>query len=318
MMVGFLCVGAAQAAVAGILLWRRPGALLLIAALALTAGAIGTWLISRTLGLPFLPGGHMEPIGFKDGVTVLFELASLPGLLLLASSDLAACDSPARASGRRPWRASGPPPSPSSSRPSCSAAASTTRRPSTRRWGTHSHGAGEEHADGSHGGVGEHLDGEHLASVDANDHAHGSGEPHAAGDDGGASHDHAAAGGAPSLFAAGKPGRPPRRRPRRRHGRERGAGARRRGWPRRRRTRRGSRPALRRRRGPRRRRLPRRRRRARGRRRRHGKGGGSHEKGGGHDEGGDGHEGDGHGGDGGEGEEPRGTPACPTSTTGAA
>ena len=88
MMVGFLCVAAAQAGFGALLLWRRPARLLLLAGVGLTLGALATWLVSRTAGLPFLPGGHMEPIGFKDGVTVLFELGSLPGLLLLFSSEL--------------------------------------------------------------------------------------------------------------------------------------------------------------------------------------------------------------------------------------
>lgn len=88
MMVGFLGVAAAQAAFGGLLLWIRPARLALAAALALTLGVLGTWFLSRTAGLPFLPGGHMEPIGFKDGVTVVFELGSLPGLLLLWSGEL--------------------------------------------------------------------------------------------------------------------------------------------------------------------------------------------------------------------------------------
>jgi hypothetical protein len=88
MMGGFLAVAALQVALGGLLLWRRPSGLLLVAALGLMLGSVGMWLMSRTMGLPFLPGGHIEPIGFKDGVTVLFELASVPGLLLLMSREL--------------------------------------------------------------------------------------------------------------------------------------------------------------------------------------------------------------------------------------
>ena len=88
MMVGFLVVAVLQVGLGGLLIWRRPDKLLLIAALGLMLGSVGMWLMSRTSGLPFLPGGHMEPIGFKDSVTVLFELATVPGLLLLMSPDL--------------------------------------------------------------------------------------------------------------------------------------------------------------------------------------------------------------------------------------
>ena len=90
MMVGFIAVAVAQVGLGGLLIWRRPDKLVLIAALGLMLGSVGMWLMSRTSGLPFLPGGHMEPIGFKDSVTVLFELATVPGLLLLMSPDLGA------------------------------------------------------------------------------------------------------------------------------------------------------------------------------------------------------------------------------------
>jgi hypothetical protein len=88
MTAGFLVVAALQAGLGGLLLFRRCGRLLLASGLALTLGALATWLVSRTLGLPFLPGGHMEPIGFKDGVTVLFEVGTVPLLALLMSPEL--------------------------------------------------------------------------------------------------------------------------------------------------------------------------------------------------------------------------------------
>jgi hypothetical protein len=84
MMAGFLVVGALQVALGGTLLWRRPGQRLIGAAAALMVCSIGLWAVSRTAGLPLLRDGHMEPVGFKDGVTVLLELATLPGLLLLS------------------------------------------------------------------------------------------------------------------------------------------------------------------------------------------------------------------------------------------
>ncbi|MEA2387214.1 MAG: hypothetical protein QOJ22_1388 [Thermoleophilaceae bacterium] len=84
MMAGFLIVAALQVALGGLLIWRRPGRRLIAAGAGLMVSAVGLWLVSRTVGLPLLRGGHMEPVGFKDGVTVLFELAALPGLLLLS------------------------------------------------------------------------------------------------------------------------------------------------------------------------------------------------------------------------------------------
>ena len=89
MFAGFLVVAALQVTLGALLLWRRPTRWLIVAGVALMVGSIGAWLMSRTQGLPFLEDGHTEPVGFKDGVTVLFELASIPALLLLLSRDLA-------------------------------------------------------------------------------------------------------------------------------------------------------------------------------------------------------------------------------------
>lgn len=88
MMAGFSAVAVLQAGLGALLLWRRPSAPVLIAAIALMLGSVGAWVMSRTVGLPLLPGGHMEPIGFKDGITVLFELGAVPGLLALMSREL--------------------------------------------------------------------------------------------------------------------------------------------------------------------------------------------------------------------------------------
>ena len=90
MQAGFLVVAVLQGALGvWLLLGRNLSKLQLVGALGLMLGSVQMWMMSRTIGLPFLPGGHMEPIGFKDGVTVLFELASVPGLLLLMSRELA-------------------------------------------------------------------------------------------------------------------------------------------------------------------------------------------------------------------------------------
>ena len=88
MFAGFLVVATLQIALGALLLWRRPSKLLIAAGLGLMVGSIAVWVLSRTQGLPFLEDGHTEPIGFKDGVTVLFELGSIPLLLLLLSREL--------------------------------------------------------------------------------------------------------------------------------------------------------------------------------------------------------------------------------------
>jgi hypothetical protein len=85
---GFIVVAVLQVALGARLLWRRPSRPLVAAGLALMVGSIGVWLVSRTVGLPFPEDGHQEPVGFKDGVTVLFELGAIPPLLMLLSRDL--------------------------------------------------------------------------------------------------------------------------------------------------------------------------------------------------------------------------------------
>ena len=85
---GFIVVAALQLLLGALLLWHRPSKPLVAAGLALMVGSIGVWLVSRTAGLPFPEDGHQEPVGFKDGVTVLFELGSIPALLLLLSREL--------------------------------------------------------------------------------------------------------------------------------------------------------------------------------------------------------------------------------------
>ena len=90
MLAGFIAAATLQLGFAAFLLRRRPDPLLIVAATALTVLAIGTWLVSRTRGLPFVDDGHVEPIGFTDALAVVFELGSLPGLLLLGSRELGA------------------------------------------------------------------------------------------------------------------------------------------------------------------------------------------------------------------------------------
>lgn len=101
MMAGFVVVALVQIGTGALLFLRGPSRGLLLLGLLLMVGSVGIWLWSRTLGLPFLPGGHMEPIGFKDGVTVLFELAAVPGLLAIGSPALGAVSLPSAQLGRQ-------------------------------------------------------------------------------------------------------------------------------------------------------------------------------------------------------------------------
>jgi hypothetical protein len=101
MMAGFTIVALAQMGVAALLFLRGPSLRLVAGGLVLMLGSVAVWLLSRTIGLPFLPGGHMEPIGFKDGVTVLFELAAVPGLMALTSPWLRQMSLPSPHLGRQ-------------------------------------------------------------------------------------------------------------------------------------------------------------------------------------------------------------------------
>jgi hypothetical protein len=97
MFAGFMVVAALQISAGVLLVSRRPSKRLIVALLALTLGSIGAWLLSRTNGLPYLE--DQEPIGFKDGITKLFEVASIPALLLLLSPELARVSLPSRRLG---------------------------------------------------------------------------------------------------------------------------------------------------------------------------------------------------------------------------
>ncbi len=107
MFAGFMVVATLQVALGALLFSRRASRLVIVGGLALMVGSIAVWVVSRTAGLPFLEDGHTEPIGFKDGVTVLFELASVPALLLLLSPDLARVSLPSPRLGSQTLAAAG-------------------------------------------------------------------------------------------------------------------------------------------------------------------------------------------------------------------
>jgi hypothetical protein len=85
---GFVVAGWAQVGLAvAVLVWpRRRG--LLLAAVLLSVGLIGAWIVSRTAGLPFgAHEGHPETVGFVDGAAVVLEvLAAVVGLALLVDT----------------------------------------------------------------------------------------------------------------------------------------------------------------------------------------------------------------------------------------
>ena len=158
MTAGFLVVAALQAGLGGLILHRRPSRLLVAGGIALTLGAIATWLVSRTVGLPFLPGGHMEPVGFKDGITVLFEVATVPVLALLASADLDQVRLPSPRLGNQAAAVLG-------------SAMFALFVPALMLEGGGHHSAGEMHAHGEEAGHAHGENGEELAHA-GDGHAH--------------------------------------------------------------------------------------------------------------------------------------------------
>jgi hypothetical protein len=76
----------------GLALLRRAAWPLLVAGAALNLVVAAIWVLSRTSGLPAVPGAeHAEPVGFKDGVSSLLELVlvlSVAGLVPRAARGL--------------------------------------------------------------------------------------------------------------------------------------------------------------------------------------------------------------------------------------
>lgn len=86
----FVVVALAQLAWAAAIAWR-PNERWLRAGLLGNAVVIGTWVISRTTGIPFVPGaGDAEAVAVKDAVTTLLELMALGagGLLLVLPAEV--------------------------------------------------------------------------------------------------------------------------------------------------------------------------------------------------------------------------------------
>lgn len=82
LVLGAIAAAAGQLAWAGLIMrsvWQRR----LFAGILFNLVLIGGWALSRTVGLP-VPGGSVEPLGFKDGIAVLLETAIIGGAGLLA------------------------------------------------------------------------------------------------------------------------------------------------------------------------------------------------------------------------------------------
>ena len=94
MMAGFIAIAMLQVGFGCLLIWRRPSQELAAAGIALAAICVLIWCASRTVGLDVFGIADAEPVGVKDGVAIVFELASIPGLLFFAG--------PFDASGRLP------------------------------------------------------------------------------------------------------------------------------------------------------------------------------------------------------------------------
>lgn len=80
----FVVVGTGQILWAPLILRRASGRWLYLGA-AGNLALVGVWLASRTTGISFVPGAeHVEPVGFKDAVTVFLEVAVVAGVGLWA------------------------------------------------------------------------------------------------------------------------------------------------------------------------------------------------------------------------------------------
>ncbi|RHW27916.1 hypothetical protein D0Z08_06390 [Nocardioides immobilis] len=193
MAVFFVATALAQIGWAAALL-VAPSRPILLAGIAGNAAVIGTWVLSRTTGLPFVPGAeHAEPLGVRDVVATLLEGTAVgaAGLAVLLPASAAAVALPA---GRRAV--------------AVTAAAVLAVTGSAALAGPgHVHGA-EAHA---HGDKGHHAEDRHGHKAgrdhqhghepgggarhqhgDGTGHGHGDGTGHgdAAGDHGTGNHDH--------------------------------------------------------------------------------------------------------------------------------
>lgn len=157
----FVVVAIAQFAVAGLLATAvRPRRATVLAAV-LNGGVLVTWLLSRTVGLGFVPlAGEVEAIGWKDVAASGLELGTLAMLgLALVMPAAAGAVVVADRVGRRVLAG-------------MAAATLALTVPGVlvaHEHGAHGHGAGADaaHADGDHA----HVDGE-LASVGVEVHDH--------------------------------------------------------------------------------------------------------------------------------------------------
>lgn len=155
----FVVLALAQFAWAAAIAFRDDDRRLLVLGLAGNAAVVAVWVLSRTIGIPFVPGADQaEAVALKDAVTTFAELLALgAGGLLLAlpeTARLATLPSPERVT------------------PALFASALLLTVPATL--GSHGHGEGH----GLHGDAASHAQ-VAGASVEA-DHGHGGGDIHEA------------------------------------------------------------------------------------------------------------------------------------------
>jgi len=85
----FAASAAAQLAWAGVIV-RRSSRRWLLAGLVVNFALVAAWVLSRSTGVPVIPGAQdVEPLGFKDVTTAFFELAVVIGVGLFAAVPLA-------------------------------------------------------------------------------------------------------------------------------------------------------------------------------------------------------------------------------------
>jgi hypothetical protein len=66
------------------MLVRSRSKVLVVAGIALQAGAIAVWVVSRTKGISWYPGlEEIEPIGWKDFTTQVFQFLAIAAASLL-------------------------------------------------------------------------------------------------------------------------------------------------------------------------------------------------------------------------------------------
>lgn len=89
----FLITALAQSAWSCAVLWR-PERRLLLAGLVGNCGVVMVWMVSRTVGIPFVAGGQPEPLGVLDLAATGWELVLIVSCVRLVSRPALPCPPP--------------------------------------------------------------------------------------------------------------------------------------------------------------------------------------------------------------------------------